>query len=69
MCSDRLENKRPALLHGGERGGTGNFLGLCRQFLCRYANVIRSFTEYTLLKRSNVKYWSSSIIHPSRSFT
>ena len=22
MCSDRLENKRPALLHGGERGGT-----------------------------------------------
>ena len=24
MYSDRLENKRPALLHGGERGGTGN---------------------------------------------
>ena len=28
MCSDRLENKRPALLHGGERGGTKR-MGVC----------------------------------------
>ena len=24
MCSDRLENKRPVLLHDGEKDGTGN---------------------------------------------
>ena len=45
MCSGRLENKRPALLHGGERGGTGNFFKQLELLRLAFSQHGRFFIE------------------------
>lgn len=45
MCSDRLKNKRPALLHGGERGGTGNFFKQLELLRLAFSQHGRFFIE------------------------
>ena len=63
-----LDKKHPTSVPCGKRGGT-EIHSLCQPGLHRYYDkLIRSFIEYTLLSRPKVKYWSSNIIHSSRSF-